>query len=128
LAKDEIAFVLSDIPNGKAIARTFLVDENDKYTLNQRVAGIKPFINVDAKFLSYLMNRNKYFLSYDDGSSQTNLSKSEVENFYAKFPNKSEQNKIANLFSNLDNLIRKTDEKNKLLKKLKKSLLNNMFL
>jgi type I restriction enzyme S subunit len=31
----EIAFVLSDVPNGRAIARTFLVDANNKYTLNR---------------------------------------------------------------------------------------------
>lgn len=34
LFKNEIAFVLSDVPNGRAIARTFLVDKNDKYTLS----------------------------------------------------------------------------------------------
>ena len=42
LNKGEISFVLSDVPNGKALARTFLIDQDDTYTLNQRIAGILP--------------------------------------------------------------------------------------
>src|ERR1035437_6177748 len=37
---DDILIVMSDLPNGKALAKTFLVDQNDRYTLNQRIGGI----------------------------------------------------------------------------------------
>lgn len=74
LYRNEIAFVLSDVPNGRAIARTFLVDKDDKYSLNQRIAGITPLENTNAYFMHILMNRHPYFLRFDDGAKQTNLS------------------------------------------------------
>ena len=105
LFKNEIAFVLSDVPNGRAIARTYLVDEDNKYTLNQRIAGITPNENINPYYLYILMNRNKYFLQFDDGVKQTNLSVSDVMNFNEMYPNNSEQTKIGAFFSKLDNLI-----------------------
>ena len=60
LYENEIAFVLSDVPNGRAIARTFLIEKSGKYTLNQRIAGITPLENTYPYFLHILMNRNKY--------------------------------------------------------------------
>jgi len=41
LKNDDIAIVMSDIPNGKAIGKCFLVDKDNLYTLNQRIGGIK---------------------------------------------------------------------------------------
>ena len=105
LYKDEIAFVLSDVPNGRAIARTFLVDKNAKYTLNQRIAGITPAENVCPYFLHILMNRNKYFLQFDDGAKQTNLSITDVMEFEEYYPSSEEQNRIGAYFENLDHLI-----------------------
>ena len=102
---NEIAFVLSDVPNGRAIARTFLVDDNNKYTLNQRIAGITPHSNTDAYFLHQLMNRHYYFLRFDDGVKQTNLSKESVESFSESYPSHEEQTQIGNFFKNLDKTI-----------------------
>ncbi len=105
LFKDEIAFVLSDVPNGKAIARTFLIDKNDLYTLNQRIAGITPIRNTDPYFLYKLMNRHQYFLNFDDGVKQTNLTVADVLEFEAKYPAPPEQKKIGLLFKAIDNAI-----------------------
>ena len=105
LFKNEIAFVLSDVPNGRAISKTFLVDESNKYTLNQRVAGITPFKETYPYFLHILMNRNKYYLLFDDGVKQTNLTVSDVLKFETKYPSYKEQTKIGQYFSQLDNLI-----------------------
>ena len=93
------------MPNGRAIAKTFLVDKSSKYTLNQRIAGITPHSNINPKFLSITMNRNKYFLQFDDGVKQTNLSLNDMKKFEELYPNKQEQDKIGELFTNLDNLI-----------------------
>src|ERR1035437_5283030 len=41
LKKGDVVMVMSDIPKGKAIAKCFLVDEDDKYTLNQRIGGFR---------------------------------------------------------------------------------------
>ena len=127
LYEGEIAFVLSDVPNGRAIARTFLVDESGKYTLNQRIAGITPHENIDAYYLHIKMNRNAYFLKFDDGNKQTNLSIKDVLNYEDYYPCYEEQKIIGDYFRNLDNLItlhqRKCDET----KKLKKYMLQKMF-
>lgn len=127
LMKNEIAFVLSDVPNGKALARTFLVKRSQKYTLNQRVAGITPHPNMNSYFLFILMNRNPYFLKFDDGVGQTNLSKKDVEQFNENYPTKREQQKIGEIFVKLDSLLTLQQRKLDLLKQLKKGLLQKMF-
>lgn len=127
LYKDEIAFVLSDVPNGRAIARTFLVDKNDKYTLNQRIAGITPAENVCPYFLHILMNRNIYFLQFDDGAKQTNLSITDVMEFEEYYPSNEEQNRIGRYFENLDRLITLHQRKLDKLINVKKSMLEKMF-
>lgn len=127
LMKNEIAFVLSDVPNGRAIARTFLVQEDDKYTLNQRIAGITSNENTNPYFLHISINRHPYFLRFDDGVKQTNLSKSDVENFETFYPKRLEQEKIGALFSDLDNLITLHQRKLEKMKALKKAYLTEMF-
>ena len=127
LFKNEIAFVLSDVPNGRAIARTFLIPHDDKYTLNQRIAGITPNETTDCYFLHLLMNRNHYFLRFDDGVKQTNLSVNDVMGFSTYYPLYEEQQLCGQFFQKIDNLItlhqRKLDE----LKNMKKTLLQQMF-
>ena len=127
LYENEIAFVLSDVPNGRAIARTFLIDKSGKYTLNQRIAGITPHEDTDPYYLHIKMNRNAYFLKFDDGNKQTNLSIKDVLNYEDMYPKYKEQQKIGNYFRSLDHLItlhqRKCDET----KRLKKYLLQKMF-
>ncbi|CAC95755.1 restriction endonuclease subunit S [Listeria innocua] len=123
----EIAMVLSDLPNGKALAKLFLVKEDGKYTLNQRIAGITPNENIDPIFLNFRMNRNNYFLKFDSGVTQTNLSKSQVENFIALYPTFDEQYKIGLFFTQLDDTIALHQRKLDTLKLMKKGLLQQMF-
>lgn len=105
LFKNEIAFVLSDVPNGRAIARTYLVEKDGKYTLNQRIAGITPNDSTNPYFLHILMNRHKYFLTFDDGAKQTNLSVNDVLRFESYYPSFDEQSNIGALFTKVDQLI-----------------------
>ena len=105
LYENEIAFVLSDVPNGRAIARTFLVDKSGKYTLNQRIAGITPHEDTDPYYLYIKMNRNEYFLKFDDGNKQTNLSIKDVLNYEDMYPSYKEQQKIGMYFQQLDHII-----------------------
>ena len=75
LYENDILMVMSDLPNGRALAKCYIVDENDKYTLNQRIGA---FTNNDTnkiitRFLLYVLNRNKQLLKYDNGVDQTNL-------------------------------------------------------
>lgn len=127
LYENEIAFVLSDVPNGRAIARTFLVDKSGKYTLNQRIAGITPHEDTDPYYLHIRMNRNAYFLKFDDGNKQTNLSIKDVLNYEDMYPSYKEQQKIGSYFGKLDHLITLHQRKCEKLKELKKFMLQNMF-
>ncbi len=128
LKKGEIAFVLSDVPNGKALAKTYLIDSDNKYSLNQRIAGITPNSDINSYFLYILMNRNRYFLKFDDGVGQTNLSKKDIEEFKENYPLFDEQQKIANLFSKIQTLITRQQNKLTQLIALKKYLLQNLFI
>ncbi|HEM4148349.1 TPA: restriction endonuclease subunit S [Streptococcus suis] len=125
LYKNEIAFVLSDIPNGKALSKTFLVDVDQKYTLNQRIAAITP--KESASFLNELLNRNSYFLKFDNGVGQTNLAKDQVLEFNAFFPSLPEQETIGTFFSTLDQHITLHQRKLDKLKHVKQAYLSEMF-
>jgi len=128
LYKNEIAFVLSDVPNGRAIARTFLIEEDNKYTLNQRIAGITPLENTYPYFIHLLMNRNRYFLRFDDGAKQTNLSMNDVNGFSEYYPSLQEQTQIGIHFQQLDNLITLHQRKLEKLQNIKNAYLNEMFI
>ena len=60
---NEICMVMSDVPNGKALAKCFLVDKNNKYTLNQRICALKA-ISIEPKFLIYILNMAYYNIFY----------------------------------------------------------------
>lgn len=123
----DVLMVLSDIPNGKAIAKCFYVDKDDTYTVNQRICKITP-TDIDNKFLFYIQNRNSYFLAFDDGVKQTNLRKDDVLSFpFLKPKDPIEQQKIASCLSSADDLIQEQISKIKALKAHKKGLMQQLF-
>ena len=109
LLKNDVAIVMSDIPNGKALAKCFIIEKEDTYTLNQRIGGLRT-LGSKPKFLYYQLNRNKYFLSFDSGSGQTNLRKQEVLDCPVILPPLQEQIAIANALSDMDALIAQTEK------------------
>lgn len=128
LAKEkDILMVLSDLPNGKAIAKCFYVDASNKYTVNQRICKLRSK-GANSKLLYYIINRNPYFLSFDDGVKQTNLKKEEVLNCPLILPKSiEEQSVIAECLSSIDSYISSINEKVEQLKAHKKSLLQKLF-
>lgn len=125
--KGDILMVLSDVPNGKAIAKCFLVEEDNRYTVNQRICKITPS-NLNSKILYYLLNRNPYFLAFDDGVKQTNLRKEDVLNCPLLIPeDPKEQEKIADTLSSVDDLINAQNQKLEALQLHKKGLLQGLF-
>lgn len=125
--KGDILMVLSDIPNGRAIAKCFIVDSNNRYTVNQRICRLKPK-DASGKFLYYIIDRNSYLLSFDDGVKQTNLKKEDVLKCPFKLPNNLlEQVKIADCLSSLDDLISAVADKIEALKEYKKGLMQQLF-
>ena len=127
LLKNDIVFVLSDVPNGKALSKAFLIDVDGKYTLNQRIACLTPDEQTDAYFLYVLINRNPYFLKFDDGVGQTNLSLADMENFIALYPCAEEQKTIGQFFKQLDETLVLQQQQLQTLKNLKQAFLEKMF-
>jgi type I restriction enzyme S subunit len=125
--KGDILMVLSDVPNGKAIAKCFLVEEDNLYSVNQRICRITPH-KLNSKILYYLLNRNPYFLAFDDGVKQTNLRKEDVLNCPLLIPtDPKEQEKIADTLSSIDELINAQNEKLEALKQHKIGLLQSLL-
>ena len=88
--------------------------------------------NMNVIFLQLILNYSndfkKYCLEEQQGGTRTSMSITKLKEFKVKYPNIEEQNRIANIFSNLD---KKMDfETNRLtkLKEYKKGLLQQMFI
>ena len=125
LIKNDIVMVMSDVPNGKAISKCFLINENNKYTLNQRICCLRTKEN--AVFYINQISRNKYFLKFDDGVKQTNLRKNDILQCPLLCPCLAEQQKIADCLSSLDDVIEKQKATLAAWKEMKKGLLQQMF-
>jgi type I restriction enzyme S subunit len=125
--KGDVLMVLSDVPNGRAIAKCYFVESDDLYTVNQRICRIRP-TKVNGRFLFYLLDRNSYFLNFDDGIKQTNLRKEDVVGFPLCVPAQpDEQQRIASCLSSLDALITSETQKLEALKTHKKGLMQQLF-
>ena len=77
LFSGDICMVMSDVPNGKALAKCMYIKFDGKYTLNQRICCFRHY-KYHPTFFFYLLNRHEYFLSFNDGDSQTNLRKGDL--------------------------------------------------
>jgi len=127
LQERDIVMVMSDLPNGKALAKCFYIDENNIYSLNQRICLLRANDNIDSKYLFYKINRNPYYLKFDDGVNQTNLKKDDVLNLVVSLPNFSYQKKYSQIMTSYDKKINaEVVYLNKLIE-LKKGLMQNMF-
>lgn len=125
LKKNDIVMVMSDVPNGKAMSKCFLIDADNKYTLNQRICLLRT--EMLAVFFIYQISRNRYFMKFDDGVSQTNLRKEEVLGCPLNVPSIEEQQKIADCLLAYDEAIQIKKDKLEVWKEIKKGLLQQMF-
>lgn len=130
LKKNDLVMVMSDVPNGKALAKCFIIDRDDAYTLNQRICALRSE-KFDVKFLYYQLNRNKFYLSFDTGQKQTNLRKDDVLECPLFIPKILDQKKIAERLDKISDLAKKLEKKLNLdldeLNKLKQSILQQAF-
>ena len=91
-----VLMVMSDLPNGRALAKAFYVTDEQNLAVNQRVCVLSAHQNKsDTKYLYYLLDRNPLFLRHDDGVSQTHLSNALFTKFPTIFPSLPEQKQIA---------------------------------
>jgi type I restriction enzyme S subunit len=123
----DILMVLSDVPNGRAIAKCYFVESDDLYTVNQRICRIQPTRAI-GRFLFYVLNRNPYFLDFDDGIKQTNLRKEDVVGCPLRVPPiQGEQQCIADCLTALDDVISAQTQKLNALKRHKQGLMQQLF-
>lgn len=129
LFKNDITMVMSDLPNGKALAKCYYIDENNKYSLNQRICKIKVKDDsiINSKYLFYLLNRNSYYLRFDDGVNQTNLKKDDILSLNLVLPSIKDQERDSKTLTIIDNIIEKENNKLSKLNLLKKGLMQSMF-
>jgi len=116
--KGDILMVMSDLPNGKALAKAFVVKEDGLYAVNQRVCALRPY-HSNSEYLFYVLNRSPYFLKHDDGVNQTHLLNPVFLKCQLPLPSLREQRAIADSLCGIDSLItslEKLIEKKKLIK------------
>lgn len=126
-AKDDVLMVMSDVPNGKAIAKCFWVETNNLYTVNQRICVLSPR-NINGKLLFYKLDRNPFYLQFDDGVKQTNLRKSEVLSCPLGLPkSETEQNAIATVLSDMDAEIAALEQRRDKTRALKQAMMQELL-
>ena len=131
LYTNEIVMVMSDVPKGKTLAKCYIIECDDKYSLNQRICAFKSK-GLDMKFLYYILNRNPHLLKYDNGENQTNLRKKQIiECPVAYPPQKKEQQSIVDyldfLKSKVDRLQANCEKISQECDALKQAILKQVF-
>ena len=122
--KNDICLVLSDVPNGKALGKTYIAKGDE--ALNQRICILRTE-KYDPIVLSFFVNRNKEILLLNDGVSQTNLKKDDVINIKIPNLNEKEQENIKKIYLLFKEYIELIDNKIISLEKIKKYYLNKIF-
>jgi type I restriction enzyme S subunit len=105
-SKHDTLVVMSDLPNGRALAKAYFVSNDAPYAVNQRVCILRPK-SVDPKYLYYLVDRTPELLRHDDGMNQTHLSNADFLKPRFPFPPLREQQAISEF---LDDRMAQFDE------------------
>ena len=126
-SKGDVLMVLSDLPKGRALAKCFLVDEDEKYAVNQRVSRLTAH-SIDNTFLYYALDRHPFLLAFNDGLNQTHLSKGSVLECPIAFPlDENEQAKIVATLKSVDEQVTSQAQTVERLKDHKQGLLQQLF-
>ncbi len=103
LVEGDVVFVLSDVPNGKTLAKAYLVNKDESLTLNQRVMRLRSNC-FTPEFLYLQLNRHPDLLAYDNGESQTNLKLRQILDCNLACPPLKVQEQVARKILGLRNL------------------------
>ena len=128
--KGDILFTTSsETPEEVGMSSVWLHDNPNTY-LNSFCFGLRPEIEIDPYFSAYLMRspevrKDFYFLA--QGISRFNISKQKAMEIITTIPKAEEQQKIGDLFRNLDELIEAKEQELEKLRQIKLALLNGMF-
>ena len=129
LNKGDIVMPKDDIGNGSIICKTAVIEENNKYVLGDHVYRIL-VKSENPYFVSLLINSptiHNALMKKVTGSAQLGININSVLNQKILIPSLLEQEKISNLFKNMDNLIKFHQHKLILLNKYKEGLIKYIF-
>ena len=123
----DVLMVLSDLPSAKELARCFLVNADDTYAVNQRVARLRPR-SVDSRFLLYALDQHPWLMAFSDGINQTHLSKGSVLDCPVAVPrDDGEQKLIGECLGAVDSRVTAQEAKLAALTRHKNGLLQQLF-
>jgi len=131
LSKNNLAMILNDkTTTGDIIGSTILIDEDNKYIYNQRTQKLI-CKNINAEY-SWCFFNSKYFrdkvFRLSQGGTQIYVNYSQIENQKIFIPkNKKIENDIVKSIFLITKLIDNENDKFLKLQKLKKGLMQNMF-
>jgi type I restriction enzyme S subunit len=106
--RGDIAMVMSDLPNGRALARCFFVEADGKYSANQRVCllRVRHESSVSPRWLYQFLDRNPQLLAFDNGRDQTHLKKGQILDIRVPLIPLAEQEQAAATLDRLDDSVR----------------------
>ncbi|UXA07599.1 restriction endonuclease subunit S [Mycobacterium sp. SMC-2] len=104
----DIAMVMSDLPNGRALARCFFVETDGKYSANQRVCllRVRHESGVSPRWLYHFLDRNPQLLALDNGRDQTHLKKGQILDIRVPVIPLAEQEQASAMLDRLDDSMR----------------------
>jgi type I restriction enzyme S subunit len=104
-----------------------LVDKDDLYAVNQRVCALTSYRDCP-KYLFYVLNRNPYFLKFDDGVNQTHLLNRVFQRCPLAIPPAlAEQEAIATILTDMDAEIAALEEKLAKARQLKQGMMQELL-
>lgn len=117
---------------GATVGKTYLYRKDDGKCAfaGYLIRFIPDQSKLDSKFLFYFTHSNlywKWLKSIQTEGVQPNVNANQYSNMIIPTPPISEQQKIASILSNVDNLIQKTDQVIEQTQKLKRGLINNLM-
>ena len=132
IEKGDVIIAMTDVtPTKNLIGRMAFVSSNGPFLLNQRVGLLR--INeekAESKFVYYVGNTKqwiKYCKSIATQGAQANISTKDIKKGLVLLPPKNEQQKIAEILSNVDEKIEVIEEKISKTQELKKGLMQRVL-
>ena len=119
----------SETPEEVGMSSVLLEKQGHLY-LNSFCFGYRPKQKIDPYYLAFMLRSEpvrKKIIFLAQGISRYNISKNKMMEICVPLPSLGEQKKIGNFCKNLDELITLHQRKLEVLKKLKKGLLQQMF-
>jgi type I restriction enzyme, S subunit len=125
--QNDVLMVMSDLPNGRALAKAYFVEQDDLYAVNQRVCALTAYRDCP-RFLFHILNRNTYFLKFDNGVSQTHLLNDVFRACPIPLPpSRAEQEAIAEALSDMDTEIAALEARLAKARQLKQGMMHNLL-